>query len=470
MQERIGKYQILERLGQGGQGTVYRARDTELDRIVAIKVIDQSVADEPAYGEALRREARLSSSLDHPNVVTIYDFQIEDGRAYIVMEYLPNALDRLLNSQRRLSPRRATEIAVQICRGLAHAHERGVIHRDIKPANILLTDDGDVKIADFGIVRALASSTRSRGTSNLGTPYYMSPEQWNDEQIDGRADIYSLGILLYEMLTGSAPFQASSIQAIYVQHQNATVPEIPRNLNVPTTLEQALNRALAKRPELRFQSAEAMEWALAGRTGDQVTPTIPVPEGGSGSPPRTPRLPGRIGGNPFPWWLFGIAGAGVLAAFVIMIITMFGEDGGRGGGNNLIVPIPPSTPTPIPAAPPPPAMPTYTPYPTYTLFPTPTPFPTPRPAATATLRPTATATPRATPTITPSPTAIPSVARGFFGLGDTQERVRAVQGTPSKIYVYTATVEWYYGFDHVEFGRDGKVKSWDNTRGALRIK
>ena len=163
MQQRIGKYELEERIAAGAQGTVYRARDTELDRIVAIKVIDQSVADEPAYGEALRREARLSSSLDHPNVVTVYDFQIEDGRAYIVMEYLPNALDRLLNSQRRLSPRRATEIVVQICRGLAHAHARGVFHRDIKPANILLPDDGDVKIADFGIARALASSLLAGG-------------------------------------------------------------------------------------------------------------------------------------------------------------------------------------------------------------------------------------------------------------------------------------------------------------------
>ena len=237
MQERLGKYEILERLGQGGQGTVYRARDTELDRIVAIKVIDQSVADEPAYGEALRREARLSSSLDHPNVVTVYDFEIEDGRAYIVMEYVPNALNRVLNSERRLSPERASEIAIQICRGLAHAHERGVIHRDIKPANILLTDEGDVKIADFGIARALASSTRSRATDNFGTPRYMSLEQWNDEPIDGRADIYSLGILLYEILTGSVPFQATSYAALYVQHQNSPVPALPRNINAPEPFE-----------------------------------------------------------------------------------------------------------------------------------------------------------------------------------------------------------------------------------------
>ena len=236
MQQRLGKYELLERIGQGGQGTVYRARDTDLDRIVAIKVIDQSGADDPSYSEALRREARLAASLDHPNVVTVYDFQVEDGTAYIVMEYVPNALDRLLASQRRLSPRRASEIAAQICLGLSHAHESRVVHRDIKPANILLTANGDVKISDFGIARALASSTRSRGTSAMGTPYYMAPEQWNEGNVDGRADIYSLGILLYEMLTGAVPFQASTIQAIYVQHQNAPPPDLPTNLNVPAAL------------------------------------------------------------------------------------------------------------------------------------------------------------------------------------------------------------------------------------------
>ena len=258
MQQRLGKYELLERIGQGGQGTVYRARDTDLDRIVAIKVIDQSVVDDPEYSDALRREARLAASLDHPNVVTVYDFQVEDGTAYIVMEYVPNALDRLLGTQRRLSSRRASEIAAQICLGLAHAHESGVVHRDIKPANILLTANGDVKISDFGIARALASSTRSRGTSAMGTPYYMAPEQWNEGNVDGRADIYSLGILLYEMLTGNVPFQASTIQAIYVQHQNDPVPDISRNLNVPPTLEDAVKKALAKRSDLRFQSPDDM--------------------------------------------------------------------------------------------------------------------------------------------------------------------------------------------------------------------
>ena len=177
MLQRIGRYEILERIATGGQGTVYRARDTVLDRIVAVKVINQSIADDPAYLEALQREARLAAGLDHPFITTVYDFQVEDGTPYIVMEYVPDALDRHMQDGRRLPWQRATEIAVQIARALQHAHDNGVVHRDIKPQNILLREDGSVAVSDYGIARALASSTRSRTSSVMGTPAYMSPEQ-----------------------------------------------------------------------------------------------------------------------------------------------------------------------------------------------------------------------------------------------------------------------------------------------------
>jgi len=138
MLQRIGRYEILDRIATGGQGTVYRARDTVLDRVVAVKIINQSIADDPAYLAALQREARLAARLDHPNITTVYDFQIEDGTPYIVMEYVPDALDRHLQGGTRLPWQRATEIAVQIARALQHAHDQGVVHRDIKPQNILL--------------------------------------------------------------------------------------------------------------------------------------------------------------------------------------------------------------------------------------------------------------------------------------------------------------------------------------------
>ena len=138
MLQRIGRYEILDRIAAGGQGTVYRARDTVLDRVVAVKVINQSIGDDPAYLEALQREARLAARLDHPHITTVYDFQVEDGTPYIVMEYVPDALDRHLQNGSSLPWQRATEIAVQIARGLQHAHDNGVVHRDIKPQNILL--------------------------------------------------------------------------------------------------------------------------------------------------------------------------------------------------------------------------------------------------------------------------------------------------------------------------------------------
>ena len=141
MLQRIGRYEILERIAAGGQGTVYRARDTTLDRVVAIKIINRPVADDPQYLEALQREARLAAGLDHPNITTVYDFRVEDGIAYIVMEYVPDVLDRHIRGGRRIPWQRATEIAIQIARALQHAHDNGVVHRDIKPQNILLREE-----------------------------------------------------------------------------------------------------------------------------------------------------------------------------------------------------------------------------------------------------------------------------------------------------------------------------------------
>ena len=148
MLQRIGRYEILERIGGGAFGTVYRARDSALDRIVAVKVINQPVADDPQYLEALQREARLAAGLDHPNITTVYDFQVEDVTAYIVMEYVPDALDRHTRGSRRIPWQRAAEIALQITRALQHAHDKGAVHQDIKPQNVLLREDGSVAVSD----------------------------------------------------------------------------------------------------------------------------------------------------------------------------------------------------------------------------------------------------------------------------------------------------------------------------------
>jgi serine/threonine protein kinase len=225
MLQRIGRYEILERVSTGGQGTVYRARDTVLDRVIAVKVINQSVIDDPGYLEALRREARLAAGLNHPNLTRVHDFQVEEGTPYIVMEYIPDALDKHLKDGRSLPWRRASEIVLQTSRALQHAHDNGVIHRDIKPQNILLREDGSVAVSDFGIAMAMTLSTRDRTSDAIGTPLYMAPEQWTSGDLDGRLDQYSLGIVFYQMLTGSPPFQAGSLEAIYVHHREAILPD-----------------------------------------------------------------------------------------------------------------------------------------------------------------------------------------------------------------------------------------------------
>ena len=234
MLENIGKYEIREKIGEGGQASVYIGHDTVLDSRVAIKIInpnsqnnDQTAKTQQyenlktqilgftqssnnALDEELKNEASTARNLTHPNITTIYDFVIQDNYACIVMEYIPNSLDKEINQTSKLDPIFSKKIIIQVCKALAHAHENGFIHKDIKPQNILLTDEGIPKVTDFGI-----SNTQDSG---IGTPAYMSPEQiQGDIKTDPRSDIYSLGITLYEMLTGEKPFQGNKDELIY-QH------------------------------------------------------------------------------------------------------------------------------------------------------------------------------------------------------------------------------------------------------------
>ncbi len=443
LHERTGRYELLERIAAGGQGTVYRARDTTLDRIVAVKVINQPVTDDPQYLEALQREARLAAGLDHPNITTVHDFQVEDGTPYIVMEYVPDALDRHIQGGRRIPWQRATEIAIQIARALQHAHDKGVVHRDIKPQNILLREDGSVAVSDFGIARALASSTRSRTASVMGTPAYMSPEQWASGNLDGRLDQYALGIVLYEMLVGTAPFQAESMEALFVHHRESPMPALPRDLRVSSAVESVIRRATEKSQGARYASAGAMAEALQSATAEG-TPGRPTPASPLPRPPQPPRAGvggragaggGRIGGIP-SWLFFGGLGA-ILTAAVAVLVVIAATGGGDDGAPAAVVtptetPVPteaptstteptPIPPTDVPTSTPtatatPTTIPTSTPMPTYTPFPTATPRPTytPRPTPTArVIVVTPTFTPRPTPTRTPRPTPTPDASFYF---------------------------------------------------------
>ena len=201
MFQKFGRYEIIEPIGNGSFGMVYRANDPNLDRVVAIKVINQLVSDPQVLAD-IRNEARLTANLDHPNVVRIYDFEVDNSMAYIVMPFLPDSLSNHIDPVDSLSYEKAVEMATQIARGLGQAHSQGIVHRDIKPSNILMTSEGTLQVADFGIAR---TSYRMERTYGAGTMLYMAPELWTGDKGDSRVDVYSLGVTLFEMLTGGRP-------------------------------------------------------------------------------------------------------------------------------------------------------------------------------------------------------------------------------------------------------------------------
>ena len=258
MLERIDRYELRERIGAGGQATVYLGHDTLLDRTVAVKVMNQLVSSQPEYVEGLMSEAQLAAGLSHQNIATVYDFKIEGDYASIIMEYVPNSLDKELQRGGAMPTARAVEIAIQICDGLAYAHSMGFVHRDMKPHNILLAPDGSPKITDFGIARATDLSS----VSAVGTPLYMSPEQCRgDESPDIRSDIYSVGVMLYEMLAGHPPYQGTAMQ-LPQMHLNDPTPDFPSSVHIPPNLTAIVRKCMEKEPDNRFQNAQEVASAL----------------------------------------------------------------------------------------------------------------------------------------------------------------------------------------------------------------
>jgi len=262
----LGRFKITGTLGRGAMGTVYRAHDPLLDRTVAIKTVscaNLSRDDSQAFEERFYCEARAAGRLSHPNIVTIHDVGRSDDLAYIAMEYLSGrTLREILDSGVVLPVERSAEIAAQIADGLAFAHENGVVHRDIKPANIMVFDNGTVKIADFGVAQIPSGAQTAAGTA-FGSPKYMSPEQITGKKVDGRSDIFALGAVFYEMLTGRPPFVGDDLNAILYQVLNGA-PPLPSSFvpNLPHGFDRIVARALAKNPEKRFQKASEMAASL----------------------------------------------------------------------------------------------------------------------------------------------------------------------------------------------------------------
>jgi serine/threonine protein kinase len=295
----LGSYQLVERLGQGGMATVYKAYEPNLDRYVAIKILPQFFARDPNFMQRFRREAKAVAQLNHPNIMPIYSYGEEDDITYIAMQFVEGGTLKQGRGHVYESEE-AIRLALPIVRALAYAHKRGIVHRDIKPSNVLITEDGWPVLADFGLAKMAEASGKLTGTGvGVGTPMYMSPEQGQGINVDHRTDIYSMGIMLYEMLTGDVPFRADTPMAIVIKHMTAPLP-MPRKLNpeIPETLERIILKATAKEPEDRHQTAEEMVTALervlnlvqAGRDEplpplEVVTPSKPAakPEGERGA-------------------------------------------------------------------------------------------------------------------------------------------------------------------------------------------
>jgi serine/threonine-protein kinase len=259
MISQLGRYEVLGELGHGAMGIVYKARDPLIDRVVAIKTINLGLAldEKDEYEGRFYQEAKAAGRLSHPNIVTIFDVGKSGDVAYIAMEFLEGReLRDIMNDGGMLPVGQVLDIVAQVAQGLAYAHDHGIVHRDVKPSNIMVVRDGHVKITDFGIARMASSAVRTQTGMVLGSPKYMSPEQVMGKNIDQRSDIFSLGVMLYEMLTGQSPFTGENVNAIMYQTLNA-VPAPPSTLNptVPEMLNFIVAKALAKGLDDRYQNA-----------------------------------------------------------------------------------------------------------------------------------------------------------------------------------------------------------------------
>jgi eukaryotic-like serine/threonine-protein kinase len=328
-----GRYRLEQKLGSGGMSTVYLARDETLERWVAAKVLHREISDQPDQIERFRREARAVAQVSHPNVVAVIDAGEDGGRPYIVFEYCDGeTLKQRIDRMGKLPLDEAAAYAIEVGRGLQAAHARMLVHRDVKSQNVLIDSEGRAKVTDFGIARSLESDGLTKTGRVLGTTDYVSPEQAMGHEVDARSDIYSLGVLLYEMLTGQVPFQAENLVGVAMKHVNERMPDVQRGRpEVSSALAAVVERATEKRPERRYPDMAAMlidlenalevEVARAGRsTGEATTVLDSVPYR------RRRILTSRR---------ISIAGillvlAGTAAALLIAGLT--GEDRERGGG------------------------------------------------------------------------------------------------------------------------------------------
>ncbi|TML15963.1 MAG: serine/threonine protein kinase [Actinobacteria bacterium] len=323
------RYELEELVGHGGMSSVYRAHDSLLERYVALKVLHEQYNEDDDFVERFKREARLVAQLQHPNIVTVIDRGEQAGRQYIVFEYIEGEnLKELVVRRGRLEVREALEIAIEVARALGFAHEHGLVHRDVKPQNVLLNGDGRAKVTDFGIARSLdvEQGVTQTGTV-LGTSNYIAPEQASGKHVDQHSDVYSLGVVLYEMLTGQLPFPGESFVAVALKHVNEPPPSVlDVRGDIPIRVAEAVDRALEKEPERRFPTMDAFAAELDAclgeldRGGDgAVTMVVPAKQRLARPPARrsVPRLPLGI----------GMIALVAIAGIVVGLLTLGGTKG-----------------------------------------------------------------------------------------------------------------------------------------------
>jgi serine/threonine-protein kinase len=344
------RYELEELVGSGGMSSVFRARDAQLDRRVAIKILLERYGDDPEYVERFRREARAVARLSHPNIVTVIDRGSDDGRQYIVFEHVDGEnLKELVQRTGPLPVRRAVELALAVADGLAFAHTHGLVHRDVKPQNVLLSREGDVKVTDFGIARSLDVEHGMTQTGTvLGTGEYLAPEQASGKPVSPATDVYSLGVVLWELLAGDVPFTGENFVAVALRHVNEPPPDLRKlRPDVSPRLAAAVERALAKDPARRFPSMAALAAELRACLAEPEGAPLPVEDDAAltlvtrpapGPAPAQGRRARRRHPRRRTLWAVLLALAAAVAAFAAVFLvagsghTHHGGSGGGGAG------------------------------------------------------------------------------------------------------------------------------------------
>jgi len=315
------RYLILEQLGKGGMAIVYRSRDTMLERSVAVKVMRESYSRDPAFLGRFRQEAKAAANLSHPNIVTVHDFGLDKGQLFIVMEYVPGTdLKTLIKQRGRFTAEEAIPLLIQACAGIGYAHRAGLVHCDVKPQNILVTPDMRLKVTDFGIARALSTIHPEEQSEIIwGSPQYFSPEQASGAAPSPASDVYSLGVIMYEMLTGSLPFHADTAVELAQLHIEAEpVPIVEMLPDIPPVLEQILTKVLSKEPSQRYRTADQLGRVLMTFGNAKSAPALSLtPEAVSvpASLPAASAGPAPAPGPEIDWVSIGL---GLLALVAVL--------------------------------------------------------------------------------------------------------------------------------------------------------